>query len=71
MMQSRHPKYIDRVALYLKKIKELYPDLRIGQIIDCALSPYEANTFYVEDETLAKHLQEFYERHSAECKSKH
>jgi muramidase (phage lysozyme) len=69
-MKQRHPKYVDRVALYLKKIKEIYPDLRIGQIIDCALSPMEANTFYVEDDVLAQHLEELYERYSTERKTR-
>lgn len=56
---SKDPKRIDSILSNIKKIWEKYPHLRLGQMLMNTGMNFN-NFYYVEDESLVKHLAKIY-----------
>lgn len=54
----RNPKRIDKVLKAIKEIWELYPDLRLGQLIGNVFR--DPHLYYVEDKEMVEALQQVY-----------
>lgn len=57
-MRSRDPNRIPQILDTIKKIWELYPDLRLGQLFKNVLSG--SALYYVEDSDLIEILSDYY-----------
>lgn len=54
---------MDEIIKQIKRIQKRYPTMRVGQIVENAIG--SLNLFYVEDDKLAKAIEElanYYER---------
>lgn len=53
----KDPKRISKILKIISKIWHKYPNLRLGQLLE---NVYRSGLYYVEDKTLIKNLQTYY-----------
>ena len=62
----RDPKRINKFCDHLKAVWHQFPDLRFGQLVQIVLNdlPYPNSSFYIEDEELIKHFENWAKENS-------
>ena len=62
----RDPKRINKFCDRLKAVWHQFPDLRFGQLVQIVLNdlPYPNSSFYIEDEELIKHFENWAKENS-------